>query len=449
MEGKSLFEKYDRPVPRYTSYPTVPFWSETPTRQQWIESLRRGLSESAYSIYIHLPFCETLCTYCGCNTVITKDHAREAPYVDQLIKEWSLYQKNAPELKTQECVQIHLGGGTPTFFSTNELKRLLVNILESSKLATEFEGSIEVDPRTCTEDQLVMLRELGFKRISLGVQDFNEEVQRAVNRIQPPEITKNLTDLARKLGYRSVNFDLIYGLPFQTLERMKRTVELTLTMKPDRIALYSLAKVPWIKKAHRIFKDEDLPLPDEKRALYEYSRLALEAAGYVEIGMDHFALKSDALFKALQDKELHRSFMGYTEKASGVLVSLGVSAISETRDCFHQNEKVLPKYIQALESDEIPTLRGHLLSNEDQRQRRLILDLMTQYEVTIESSEEVQQIQEFLSGPFSDGLAQFDGNRLIVTEKGRPFLRIICTALDKRLHGGQPDPEKPMFSKAI
>jgi oxygen-independent coproporphyrinogen III oxidase len=445
--SSNLFEKYDQPVPRYTSYPTVPYWSESPTRDQWIGELKKaaGTVDASWSLYLHIPYCETLCTFCGCNTVITKDHDRESPYVSTLLKEFELYLAKVPELAKLPIKQLHLGGGTPTFLSAANLKVLLERILGSVSIDGEnFEASIEVDPRRTNEDQLEVLRRLGFNRISMGVQDFNEDVQKLVNRVQPFEITADLTRTARQMGYESVNFDLIYGLPMQTLESMKKTVDLTIELRPDRIALYSFALVPWIKPAQRLFKDEDLPKGSDKRALYELARSRLVSAGYVEIGMDHFALPTDSLAKAAKARTLHRNFMGYTDHRTSILLGLGVSAISETPTCFHQNEKVLTVYERNVLEGLLPTFRGHLLSEEDQQRREQILRVMTEFEVSL-NAEDYSDARNFLSELERDQLVQFDNGKLKLTANGRPFLRNVCLAFDKRLR--QKQPETKVFSK--
>ena len=447
---KDLLAKYDVPAPRYTSYPTVPYWETNPTREQWVSHLKTTLTESdgGWSLYIHLPFCESLCTFCGCNTIITKDHKKEIPYVNMLLKEWQLYAQQVPELLKSPLKHIHLGGGTPTFLSADSLLQLLRPIMEQVTLDNEhFEGSIEVDPRRTTPEQLKALRTLGFNRVSMGVQDFNPEVQRLVNRIQPLEITEKLSNSARELGYTSVNFDLIYGLAKQTPESIRETAEATVRLRPDRIALYSFALVPWIKPAQRLFKDEDLPKAAEKRELYEIARGILLKAGYVEVGMDHFALPTDNLSLAMNEKRLHRNFMGYTDQRTDVLLGLGVSSISETPYSFHQNEKVLPLYETSLNDGLIPTLRGHVLTGEDQIRRRQILKLMTEFEVEFLSNEQKAQASDFLAEMIKDDLVTIEGNTLRVLEAGRPFLRNACVFFDERLKVKQP--QTRIFSQSI
>lgn len=447
---KDLLAKYDVPAPRYTSYPTVPYWETNPTTDQWVQHLRATLKEGTggWSLYLHIPFCESLCTFCGCNNIITKDHKRETPYVDMVLKEWQLYLDQVPELLEKPLKHIHLGGGTPTFLSADALTQLLKPILSRVKIDThDFEGSIEVDPRRTNAEQLKALRELGFNRVSMGVQDFNPEVQRLVNRIQPLEITKNLTDEARAMGYTSVNFDLIYGLAKQTPESITETAKATVALRPDRIALYSFALVPWIKPAQRLFKDEDLPKSAEKRELYEIARGILLEGGYVEVGMDHFALATDNLCIAMNEKRLHRNFMGYTDQRTDVLLGMGVSSISETPYSFHQNEKVLPLYEAALNDGRLPTLRGHILTDEDKVRRDQILQLMTNFEVPFINDDQEAKSKEFLAEMIKDALVEVKDHKLVVKEEGRPFLRNACVFFDERLKNKQP--QTKIFSQSI
>lgn len=447
---KGLLAKYDVPAPRYTSYPTVPYWEVNPTDDQWVQHLRATLQEKpgGWSLYLHIPFCESLCTFCGCNNIITKDHKREIPYIDMILKEWMLYIEKVPELLEKPLKHIHLGGGTPTFLSADSLLQLLRPIMSRVKVdMADFEGSIEVDPRRTNADQLKALRELGFTRVSMGVQDFHPEVQRLVHRIQPFEITAGLTQAARDMGYTSVNFDLIYGLAKQTPESIRDTAKATVQLRPDRIALYSFALVPWIKPAQRLFKDEDLPKAAEKRELYEIAREILLEAGYVEVGMDHFALPSDSLCTAMKEKRLHRNFMGYTDQCTDVLLGLGVSSISETPLSFHQNEKVLPLYEAALNEGRLPTLRGHVLTDEDKIRREQILQLMTNFEVGFTDDEQESRAKEFLAEMLKDSLVEIQNHKLIVNEEGRPFLRNACVFFDERLKSKQP--QTKIFSQSI
>lgn len=443
-----LFAKYDVPAPRYTSYPTVPYWETPPTAETWLSHIKETLQaeNSSWAMYLHIPFCETLCTFCGCNTIITKDHQREEPYISLLLQEWDIYLQKTPELSARPLKHLHLGGGTPTFLSAQNLIRLLKPILSQVTKSADFEASIEVDPRRTNEEQLQALRELGFNRISLGVQDFDPEVQRLVNRVQPFELTQKLTVQARALGFHSINFDLIYGLAQQTPERMQESINKTLELRPDRIALYSLALVPWIKPAQKLFKDEDLPSGQKKRELYELARRTFLESGYVEVGMDHFALKNEALSRAMELKTLHRNFMGYTDQRTDLLLGLGVSSISETPMSFHQNEKVFANYEQAIQKNTIPTHRGHLLTDEDRRQRAQILKFMTTGAVTLES-EQISAARSFLSEMLKDGLLTIYDSELSMTERGKPFLRNACLFFDERLK--RQKPQTQIFSKSL
>ena len=444
-----LFAKYDVPAPRYTSYPTVPFWTDSPTTDQWIEHLKKAFANEAatWSLYFHLPFCESLCTFCACNTVITRDHGREDGYVNLLSTEWNLYLDRVPALTERSLLGVHLGGGTPTFFAKENLERILKPILTRTKIDRDrFEASVEVHPGHTTRDQLAMLYDLGFTRISLGVQDFDREVQRLVNRHQPYDVTRSVTEVARELGYNSVNYDLIYGLPRQNPDRFRDTVRKTVELRPDRIALYSFARVPWIKPAQRSYKDEDLPVAGEKRALYELAREMLATAGYVEIGMDHFALPHDGMAEAQRRGTLHRNFQGYTETRTTVLLGLGVSAISETPTCFHQNEKAFPVYERRVRNGEIPTLRGHLLTGEDQELREQILQFMTKFKVRL-TDNQAEDAQHFLQPMIDDGLVAVSDNTLELTEKGTPFLRNACMFFDRRLRLQEQRPQ--VFSQAL
>ncbi|MGK2857754.1 MAG: oxygen-independent coproporphyrinogen III oxidase [Thermoanaerobaculia bacterium] len=445
----NLFEKYDVPVPRYTSYPTVPYWTDDPTTEQWLGELRKAAQkpDCRWSMYIHIPFCESLCTFCGCNNVITQDHRREEPYVKRVLAELEMYLAAVPELAQRSFRQLHLGGGTPTFLAPESLAALLEPI--ASRFGTrsdEFDASVEVNPRVTTRQHLETLYANGFTRVSMGVQDFDPTVQYLVNRIQPYEVTEQLTRDAREIGYTSVNYDLIYGLPQQTAEKIRKTAELTLGLRPDRIAFYSFAKVPWIKPAQRLFKDEDLPEGAEKRELYEIAREIFLAGGYVEIGMDHFALPHDSLTKAQLDGTLHRNFMGYTEFRTDVMLGLGVSAISESPTCFHQNVKKAPEYEQRIAEGKFPTMRGHLLNEDDRNLRQQILQFMTQLHVTLEPGQ-VADAQKFLAPMIDDGIVTLEGRELRLLERGKPFLRNATCFFDMRLRTSEP--KTKIFSMAL
>lgn len=452
-----LLKKYNVPGPRYTSYPTVPYWEQSPSEDQWIQSIASALelgdsderSEGA-AIYVHVPFCESLCTYCGCNTRITRNHGVSEPYLKSVIHEWDLYKRKLG--RKIRISELHLGGGTPTFMAPAELERLITGLVgEGVELAENFEFSLEADPRVTRDEHLQVLAKLGFKRLSLGIQDFDPKVQEVVHRMQTEEQVRAVTDSARKQGYSSINFDLIYGLPFQTLESIQRTIEAVQRLQPDRIAFYSYAHVPWIKPSQRRFTEADLPTGDQKRALYELGRRKLEEVGYREIGMDHFALESDSLWTATRSGGLHRNFMGYTSRQVAPLIGLGVSAIGDSWGAFAQNEKLLETYQARLEREELPLHRGHLLNDEDRILRRHILNLMTRLETDWSDSRfktsYLETVIERLAELARDHLVKLSPTSCQVTESGRPFLRNICMAFDARL--SRQSPSTQLFSKTV
>ncbi|MCF1192013.1 oxygen-independent coproporphyrinogen III oxidase [Mangrovimonas sp. AS39] len=451
----SLVTKYNVAGPRYTSYPTVPYWNlSTFSKGRWEDSVIQAFSESntseGISIYIHLPFCESLCTFCGCNKRITKRHDVELPYIDQLLKEWSLYLElfdSRPIIK-----ELHLGGGTPTFFSPRNLTKLIQGIFKDADRAPEWEFSFEGHPNNTTKDHLKTLFDLGFKRVSFGVQDYNGTVQKAIHRIQPFENVKQVTEWAREIGYTSVGHDIIFGLPFQTLEDVLYTIKRTQELMPDRIAFYSYAHVPWIKgNGQRGFKDEDLPTPETKRAQYEMGKDLLQQVGYTEIGMDHFALPSDGLYESMVTKKLHRNFMGYTASKTQMMIGLGVSAISDSWYGFAQNVKTLEEYQELIKEGKLPVFRGHMLNEEDLIIRKHILNLMCHQETSWENPnqkfKELQSTLAKLSEMEKDELISIEANGLKITEKGRPFVRNVCMAFDLLLQRKQAD--KQLFSMTV
>lgn len=451
----SLVRKYNIPGPRYTSYPTVPFWNmEAFSGREYQEGLKRSFSETnnseGISLYIHLPFCESMCTFCGCHKRITKRHEVEEPYIRSVLKEWKLYRGLLGERPVIK--ELHLGGGTPTFFCPENLRLLIDGIFRGADRAPGLECSFEGHPNNTSREHLQVLYELGFRRVSYGVQDYNEHVQKTINRIQPFEKVAEVTRWAREIGFTSVGHDLIFGLPHQRLEHIEETVGRTRQLMPDRIAFYSYAHVPWLKgNGQRGYKDSDLPAAEEKRRQYEHGKALLAEAGYVEIGMDHFALESDSLFHAMQSGQLHRNFMGYTASKTQVMIGLGVSSISDSWYGFAQNVKQLEEYQHLLENDIIPIYRGHILNQEDQIIRRHILNLMCRFETSWEKAETVfpqlETVLGLLQEMAADGLVETRGNWLRVTDKGRPFIRNVCMAFDLHLH--RKTPEKRLFSMTI
>ncbi|MCI5081333.1 MAG: oxygen-independent coproporphyrinogen III oxidase [Saprospiraceae bacterium] len=440
-------EKYNVPVPRYTSYPTVPYWqTEKPEEANWKLAVSRALqNENAISLYIHLPFCESLCTYCGCNKRITKNHGVEHPYIQAVLKEWSMYKALFPVRPLIK--EIHLGGGTPTFFSPESLTTLIEGILADVDVAEEHEFSFEAHPSSTTEAHLSALAKLGFNRLSIGVQDYDEEILAIINRHQTSEQVENVVTWARAYGYDSINFDLIFGLPLQTKAHIRRTMSEVARLMPERIAFYSYAHVPWISPSQRAYSEADLPKGKTKRALYEYGRQLLEASGYYEIGMDHFALAKDDLFLSWKGGRLHRNFMGYTPHYSQLSIALGASSISDSWDMYIQNEKKIETYQDIVNSGHFPIIKGHELSEEDQYVRGHILRLMCQNETSWENHPIMDEVLPRLEELEADGLIKVSPNHLQVLPEGRPFIRNICKAFDQRFWAKQP--KKQVFSQAI
>ncbi|PTX41635.1 oxygen-independent coproporphyrinogen-3 oxidase [Christiangramia gaetbulicola] len=455
MLPSKLIGKYNIPGPRYTSYPTVPYWDDKQfSLKGWKSSIVRSFNESntseGISLYIHLPFCESLCTFCGCNKRITKNHGVEIPYIRSVIREWEMYcdlLEKRPLIK-----ELHLGGGTPTFFSAENLSLLINGIFSLARKSEDAELSFEGHPNNTTLEHLETLASLGFSRVSYGVQDYNTKVQQAIHRIQPFDNVKSATENARKAGFSSVGHDIIFGLPFQTKEDIIHTINRTKELMPDRIAFYSYAHVPWIKgNGQRGFKDEDLPGAEEKREQYETGKQMLLEAGYVEIGMDHFALRSDSLFRSVENKTIHRNFMGYTSSKTQAMIGLGVSAISDSWYGFAQNVKGVEEYEKLVNDGIFPVFRGHLLTEEDLIIRKHILNLMCKFKTSWYTRHEfftgLPDVLISLREMQNDGLIEIDSNYLVVTEKGRPFVRNICMAFDLRLQRNKP--ETKLFSMTV
>lgn len=441
-----LVQKYNIAGPRYTSYPTVPFWNESSFDYDiWLASVKKSFLETneaeGISLYIHLPFCENLCTFCGCHKRITKKHSVEEPYVETALKEWSLYLnlfEEKPRIK-----ELHLGGGTPTFFSAENLERLISGIMQTADKCDDYEFSFEAHPNNTTEAHLKTLYELGFRRNSFGVQDYDPKVQQTINRNQPFEKVKIATEKSREIGYTSISHDLVFGLPHQTKESIINTIKRTKELKPDRIAFYSYAHVPWIKGVgQRGYDEQDLPSPDLKRELYETGKGLLAELGYVEIGMDHFALPTDSLHQAMENKSLHRNFMGYTAGKTQLMIGLGMSSISDSWYSFAQNNKTIEEYQDIVNEGRIPVFRGHHLSTEDLIIRKHILEIMCHFETSwTDDSLKFPELNECLirlQEMQKDGLVEISENGLKVPEHARPFVRNICMAFDLRLIRNKP-----------
>jgi oxygen-independent coproporphyrinogen-3 oxidase len=449
-----LIKKYNQPVPRYTSYPTVPFWQNEIDTGQWQKTFGEQFVAhnvaNGMSIYVHLPFCESLCAYCGCNKKITTNHSVEETYLMAIEKEWKLYRglmKQTPVIR-----EIHLGGGTPTFFSPLNLLRLVKELLKNSIVHPMHEFSIEGHPNNTTKEHLKVLSSLGFRRISYGVQDLDPEVQRIVNRIQPFKNVQHATEDARAAGFASVNFDLIYGLPLQTIEGLKRTINQVISLRPDRIAFYSYAHVPSTSRGQRLFDESQLPGPEEKIQLYLKGQELLMTNGYHDIGMDHFALPQDDLYLAKQHGKLRRNFMGYTTQNSDLLLGLGISAISDTGNAFAQNEKALHNYYNAINEGRLAVKRGYFLSDEDLIFRQYIKDISCKG--TAKFRPEHLPLLKTYSFPLleqmaADGLVEYDRKQLALTDKGHYFIRNVCSAFDLYLQRDRSLFNKSLFSKAI
>lgn len=451
-----LLRRFDVPGPRYTSYPTADRFVEAFTEADYVRALEQRAAGSLalpLSIYVHIPFCEHVCYYCACNKVITRHHERAAEYLRYLHREVELQVRHAG--KGQAVSQLHLGGGTPTFLSDDELDDLMTMLRRNFNLVPGGEYSIEVDPRTVTDQRLQTLARLGFNRLSFGVQDFDPAVQKAVHRVQPAEQVFQLVDTARRIGFESVNVDLIYGLPLQTPESFRRTLAQVGELRPDRIALYAYAHLPARFKPQRRIAAAELPSPGDKLSMLSMSLDALSDAGYDYVGMDHFALPTDALAVAKRQGRLHRNFQGYSTQPDCDLIALGVSAIGRVGATYSQNAKTLDDYYDALDQGRLPIVRGLALTRDDVLRRSVIMSVMCQGAVEFESIELGHLIDfktyfarelETLSGLAEHGLVTVDDQRIQVTPTGWYLVRAIAMVFDKYL---QSDIDRARFSKII
>jgi oxygen-independent coproporphyrinogen III oxidase len=453
---EQLLRRFDVPGPRYTSYPTADRFVEAFGSDDYIQALeqrRAGSMALPLSLYIHIPFCESLCYYCACSKVITKHHSKSAEYLRYLSRELELQVEHFG--RGHKVSQMHLGGGSPTFLSDDELTDLIDMIKRHFTLVPGGEFSIEVDPRTVSPDRLRHLYELGFNRLSFGVQDFDPTVQKAVHRIQPAEQVFELVRAAREIGFESVNVDLIYGLPLQTPESFRHTLDLVRQLRPERIALYAYAHLPTRFKPQRRILSAELPSPSEKLAMLSNSLAILGAAGYDYVGMDHFALPSDALAVAKRQGRLHRNFQGYSTQPDCDLIALGVSAIGRIGATYSQNAKTLDEYYDALDQGRLPIVRGLALTRDDILRRSVIMAVMCQGELDFEAMGNAHLIDfasyfarelERLRDYESMGLLRIGESSLEVTEQGWYFVRAIAMSFDKYL---QSDQDRARFSKII
>ena len=460
LRTEELLRRYDRPGPRYTSYPTANEFHEGFTEPHYRERLVRAntQADAPLSLYAHLPFCEARCLYCACNVIIAPHRTVATPYLDHLLLEIDLLARHLPNRR--RVSQLHWGGGTPTYYPPGELERLFGAFAERFAFTPDAEIGIEIDPRVTTPEHLRTLRRLGFNRVSMGVQDFAPEVQKAVHREQSYDLTRSLVDLARAEGYASVNLDLIYGLPYQTIEGFQRTLNQVLTIRPDRVAVYSFAFVPWIKAHMKHLPETSLPGAALKLQLLGITIDAFTGAGYRQIGMDHFALPEDELSRAVESRTLHRNFMGYSVQSARDMLGLGISAIGDVQGAFVQNVKKLPTYYEALEAGRFPVERGYALDDDDIVRRHIITRLMCNFHLDVSEVEDLFGL-EFadvfatelaeLGGedsPVSHGLVRITSDALEVTPTGRLFIRNVCMVFDRYLRA-KGDQGRPTFSRTV
>jgi oxygen-independent coproporphyrinogen-3 oxidase len=449
------FTKYSKPGPRYTSYPTAPEFHEGFTCKDYEKILKSQDSSRPLSLYFHLPFCRSACYFCGCNVVFTSKDEKKERYIGYLEKELELLSHHLDT--NREVLQLHFGGGTPTFFSASQLERIIKLIGKHFKnFSNEAEISCEIDPRFLTKEQLDVLIAGGFNRISYGVQDFNEKVQKEIHRIQPYEITKRAVDMARSAGINSINMDLIYGLPYQTLETFKETLKLALTLDPDRFAVFNYAHVPWMKKTMRKFDETTLPKPAQKLAIMRHTIDFLQANGYKMIGMDHFAKPEDELFQAINKGQLHRNFQGYTTKGGADLIGVGLTSIGEGERHYVQNYKDLKEYEAAIDAGNLPVHRGLILSDDDVLRKAVIMEMMSNFKLNIKNVEKrfkidffdyfndsIEGLKEFIDA----GLVTLTKEALQVSPTGTLLIRNICMPFDAYL--SKIPESKRRFSKTV
>ncbi len=435
-----LIKKYDRPGPRYTSYPTAPQFTEEFKESDLIDEIIRTNNADNppdLSLYFHIPFCDTLCYFCGCNMIVSRNRDRIRTYLDYLKNEIDMVRTYIRP--GRKVAQLHWGGGTPTHLNPEEIRELGKYIKENFDFKEDSENSCEIDPRELTRAHLEALREVGFNRISMGVQDFNEKVQKAVNRIQPEDMTRQVIQWVRELGYHSFNLDLIYGLPFQSVEEFENTIDTIIDISPDRIALFNYAHVPWMKKHMGLIKAEDLPTPEEKLQILKMSVAKLTAAGYVFIGMDHFAKPEDDLSKALREKRLYRNFQGYSTNAGTDLYAMGITSISQFGEIYAQNVKTEKEYFEALDSNRLPVFKGYKMSEDDILRKYVIMKVMCDFELSFEEVEKKFGIEfekyfawglENLKEMIDDGLVTIENRKLTVSEMGRLLIRNVAINFD-------------------
>ena len=450
-----ILQKYDKPGPRYTSYPTAPHFSDQFGAKEFEQEIANSnVNSPDLSLYFHMPFCEKLCYFCGCTMLITHNRARIDEYLHYLIKEIEIIaEKVKPERKV---AQLHWGGGTPTYLDAEQIRRVFDAIRANFDFRKKAEISVEIDPRALSEEKLDMLKEVGFNRASMGIQDFEEKVQVAVNRRQSETLTRWAFDGLQDRGFESINLDLIYGLPHQTVESFKRTLDRIIDIGPDRLAVFNYAHVPWLKKHQQVIKEETLPETVEKLGILKKTIEKLTAAGYVYIGMDHFARPDDSLTKAFYEKKLYRNFQGYSTHYGCDLYALGMSSISQLENVYAQNVKTLPAYYESLKKRNFATERGYYLDDDDRLRRHVIMKLMCDFELNkkeIERKFEIDFDDYFadalnqLESLAADGLVETQNGAIKVTEMGHLLIRNIAMPFDKYLNRKKQN--LPMYSKTI
>ena len=453
--SEDFLARYNRPGPRYTSYPTAPVWNDSfgPADLEKVHE-EANQAKTPVSLYMHLPFCESLCLFCACNVIIQKDHSVAPPYLDILKKELSHVSRAIS--RDRQVVQFHWGGGTPTYLTPSQIADLFGHARDHFTFASDAEIGIEVDPRVTSRDHLETLRDLGFNRLSMGIQDFHPLVQKTIHRIQPFELTAGLIQSARALGFDSVNVDLIYGLPYQTAETFSHTVDQIIELAPDRIALFSYAHVPWLKKQQGSFVGH-LPEGMTKFEIFRTGLLKFLEAGYLYIGMDHFAKPGDELALSQQNRTLHRNFQGYTTKAGADLYGMGITAISGIQNAYAQNQRDIPSWQNAVNNRGIATMRGYHLSADDRLRRAVISRLLChtvvfkdeisrEFSIDFDSyfADEVRRLEPFRD----DGLVNLEPNKISSTWLGRIFIRNLAMIFDPYLEKQQLA-AKPLFSKTL
>jgi oxygen-independent coproporphyrinogen-3 oxidase len=452
-----LLKKYDRPGPRYTSYPPAPAFSKDFGPDDYKDAIIENNRENptnVLSLYFHIPFCDTLCYFCGCNMLVTHNRATIRKYLDYLKREVEMVCEFLSS--GRKVTQLHWGGGTPSYLNPDEIKELGDFINERFEFVDDPEVGVEIDPRGLTYEHMKAFREVGFNRISMGVQDFDPRVQKAVNRIQPEEITRQAIDWARELGFKSINLDLIYGLPFQTVESFGKTLDKVIELSPERLAVFNFAYVPWLKPHQRVIKKEDLPTPDVKLKILKMTIEKLTEAGYVYIGMDHFAKPDDELAIAQREKTLYRNFQGYSTRAGADLYAFGMSAISQFQNIYAQNYKELKDYYSRIDEGKFPTAVGYRMSQDDIIRKHVIMRLMCDMELTKSEVEEkfnikfddyfadsIQKLNEFVE----DGLVELSGDKIKVSLMGRLVIRNIAMCFDAYIDKMMK--EKPIFSRTV